>query len=297
MEDLMASHSSVSPVCIAVAFWGAGAEVVLSGSRAPLRLVCNLQSGGTNPSVIRAVRAKENIEIKQIDTLHAKVFVAETGAIVSSANLSTNGLGLEGVDSHGWLEAGVLVPADSSDYVQISGWFSDIWAQARWISESDLALAEQAWQRRLAAGHSSNGLFSGDETDLLAVQTVHFEGRIKPAQRNVRSAAALVALGGHAGQPIPLPAFAFLFSGGRTRRAFESHQDKFDVANGTASLKRQFVGYFVGEDGRLTSCDDIKRRKNANDQLVEQTALWMLRRGPRPLGLEGEVVAASFSRR
>lgn len=191
----------------------------------------------------------------------------------------------------------MLVSADSSDYTQITRWFSDTWAQSKLISEDDLVRAERAWQQRVATERLSNASSPDPEDNFLALQTVHFEGRIKPTQRNVRSAAALVALGGHAGQPMPLSAFVFLFSGGRTRQAFENHQDKFDVVDSTVRLKRQFVGYFVGEDERLTSCSDMKRRKNADDALVAQTVLWMLRRGPRPLSLEGEVEAASFSRR
>ncbi|MNG12605.1 hypothetical protein D3C84_962270 [compost metagenome] len=93
---------------------------------------------------------------------------------------------------------------------------------------------------------------------------------------------------------MPASAFIFLFSGGKTRRAFENHKDKFEIKSNTLHCKREFIGYFVGEDGSLSSSIDPKRTQGADMSLIQATAEWMLGRGPRPTVLEGEPLAARF---
>src|SRR5262245_45086497 len=92
---------------VAVAFWGRGAEQLFSASAARLlKIVCNLRSGATNPKTIEALRRYKNIQPRQHDRLHAKVMVSDNGAVIGSANLSCNGLNLEGEEVEGWEEAG-----------------------------------------------------------------------------------------------------------------------------------------------------------------------------------------------
>ena len=310
IEALISSHSTAESICIAVAFWGNGAEKLLSRSQSNFRVICNLRSGGTNPSVIRSIKELQNIDVKQLDSLHAKVIFAQAGAVVSSANFSTNGLGWEGFNT--WVEGGIFVPPASSTYEEISHWYSDLWKDARIICEEDLIEAENAWSKRKpivppAPSKKSEQLQDAENEvedehnatpidNTLDVQTVHFIGRIKPQLRNLRSAAAILALNGENGEPMPFSAFVFLFSGGRTRRAFENHQEKFEVSDdGSVRLKNNYTGYFVGTDRTMESCEDSKRRKSADSTLLAQTVSWMLRKGPRPVVLEGEDEQATFS--
>lgn len=92
---------------LAVAFWGTGSENLLGDALGgDIRIICNLKSGGTNPYVL------ENFprdKVKQHDHLHAKVYIGEDKVVVTSANASANGLGLEGSEQNFWEEAGVLV--------------------------------------------------------------------------------------------------------------------------------------------------------------------------------------------
>jgi hypothetical protein len=90
----------------------------------------------------------ENVDIRQLDTLHAKVIVAGGGGVVSSANFSTNGLGLEGESTATWIEAGVFVSGTSPMFQAITDWFSVLWGQSQSITDSDLRHAEDAWARR-----------------------------------------------------------------------------------------------------------------------------------------------------
>lgn len=57
LQRLTKSQPANRPLRIAVAFWGSGAEQIVSPERR-YQIICNLLSGGTNPDVIRALRAK-----------------------------------------------------------------------------------------------------------------------------------------------------------------------------------------------------------------------------------------------
>lgn len=148
VRALIAEHFSTTPISIAVAFWGRGAETLFVNDKASYRVICNLRAGGTNPDVIRLLEGMENVDIRQLDTLHAKVIVAGGGGVVSSANFSTNGLGLEGESTATWIEAGVFVSGTSPMFQAITDWFSVLWGQSQSITDSDLRHAEDAWARR-----------------------------------------------------------------------------------------------------------------------------------------------------
>jgi hypothetical protein len=146
-EDLTKAIRMVTrgaSVRCAVAFWGSGAEQLFSKSKPP-KIICNLQSGGTNPKVIRTLRDAYKAEVKQHDALHAKVYLSESGAVIASANASANGLGFEGSEQAGWREAGVLVEDPPST---IAAWFKSLWQESRPISERDLEIAMVKWRNR-----------------------------------------------------------------------------------------------------------------------------------------------------
>src|SRR5438067_11148440 len=75
-------------VSCAVAFWGKGAELLIRGHRkGRTRIICNLTMGGTNPNAMEEIMAKcPPCKVKQSNSLHAKVYVSDTHAIVASAN-------------------------------------------------------------------------------------------------------------------------------------------------------------------------------------------------------------------
>ena len=140
----------------AVAFWGAGSEALVTGTGA--RIICNLRMGGTNPHALRKVRAT----ILKRDDLHAKIYIGANAAIVTSANVSSNGLGLQGVEQAGWIEAGVIV----EDIVPLSDWFEKLWLDSDLIRPSDWKAAERAWQARTKPTATSFTYFDADASDL-----------------------------------------------------------------------------------------------------------------------------------
>ena len=136
---------------VAVAFWGKGAEsIVDSRSGGPVKIICNLTSGATNPTIIEALRKKESICLKQHDRLHAKVVVGSRRAVVGSANFSSNGLNLEGEESNGWEEAGFVIECSTQIGI-IRTWFEEMWNNAHEIDSQDIKVARAIWEKRRAS--------------------------------------------------------------------------------------------------------------------------------------------------
>ena len=137
-------------VYLAVAFWGKGAELLFDSlpNDIEVRIICNLTSGGTNPQTIRALQAlKPWVSVKQLNDLHAKVVCGDEVAIIGSANCSSNGLALQGLQCAGWREAGVVTKA-AEVLADIRPWLDDLWQLADEIYEADLVLAQDNWDRR-----------------------------------------------------------------------------------------------------------------------------------------------------
>ena len=154
----------------AVAFWGAGCETWATGK--DVRVIANLRMGGTNPHALEKITA----EVRQCDTLHAKVYIGRTSSIVCSANASINGLALEGTEQAGWIEAGMIVPTSAT----ISGWFDDLWGHGtRDIRPGDWAEAKRIWNLRKTAFKPSLASFADFDPDapsLPLVTWVNSEG-------------------------------------------------------------------------------------------------------------------------
>jgi hypothetical protein len=95
------------------AFVGGGAETYLP-KPAGIELVCWPQAGGTNPDAVRKLM-KIGVKVVFADALHMKIYWTEDqGAVITSANLSTNALGAGGL-----LELGVLLHSTSIDIEKI----------------------------------------------------------------------------------------------------------------------------------------------------------------------------------
>lgn len=143
--QILINEEVTEPVRFAVAFWGAGADYKLRGA---CKIICDLESGACNPNVIRNLLKRDNCVVLKVADFHAKVVIGSAGAVISSANMSTNGLGAEGADASGTIEAGYFLPKQISEYEKIAIWFDEIWGKATPISEDDLANAERKWNFR-----------------------------------------------------------------------------------------------------------------------------------------------------
>jgi phosphatidylserine/phosphatidylglycerophosphate/cardiolipin synthase-like enzyme len=128
LQEMLASDGRL---CAAVAFWGQGAEDIVSksGRRSiPAQILCNLQSGACNPYVIEKLMGLDDIEVRTSPLLHAKVVITDGAALVGSANISANGLSLEGARA-AWDEAGVYC-TDEVLRRDAQAWFDQQWEDA-----------------------------------------------------------------------------------------------------------------------------------------------------------------------
>jgi hypothetical protein len=90
------------------AFVGNSAEAFLPNPKG-IRLICWPKAGGTNPDALRRLKSL-GVNVQFADDVHMKVYWSKKGAVVTSANLSTNALGAGNLK-----EFGVLLPASEID--------------------------------------------------------------------------------------------------------------------------------------------------------------------------------------
>ncbi len=123
----------------AVAFWGKGCETLVAPDA---QVICNLKMGGTNPYALENLATNQ---IRQCDTLHAKVYIGKGSAIITSANASANGLGFEAGEQSFWKEAGVRI----TDIAAVQTWFDNLWkTESAEIKPRDWDDAKKIWANR-----------------------------------------------------------------------------------------------------------------------------------------------------
>jgi hypothetical protein len=134
---------------LAVAYWGRGAIDKLGiQSTKPMRILCDLLSGGCNPREIKKFLEgpfADNKEfcVRYLNNLHAKVYATPTSIIVGSANASANGFG-DG-DRIGTLEAAVQTD-DRAVVGEAAKWFDGLWKKSKKIDDAALEKARDAWR-------------------------------------------------------------------------------------------------------------------------------------------------------
>jgi hypothetical protein len=109
-----------------------------------VKVVCCLRNGASDPAIISRVgkRARQN------DKLHAKVIWTPKGAIIGSANASSNGLPEEEELANVLIEAGIYVN-NSLTLGSIESWFDSQFKNARSITKLDLLRAKEAREERV----------------------------------------------------------------------------------------------------------------------------------------------------
>ena len=135
---------------LAVAFWGAGAADALGltgrdANSPPLRIICNLAMGGTNPHAIEELLKLPGVVVEQSDRLHAKLYLFDDCALIGSSNVSANGLSFEGPLAQGWHEANLLT-SDTRIVTDAKKWIAKL--PVRHISQQDLKRARLVWKAR-----------------------------------------------------------------------------------------------------------------------------------------------------
>jgi len=142
---------------LAVSFFGDGASDRLKAvkcSPSRTRIVCNLESGACNPKEVRRL-IHLGYTVRSNPDLHAKVYWTAQAALVSSANLSANGLGQEGAEIGGNIEAGILID-DRDALKKIKKWiYDEVLPASKPVTSKMLREAEAVWDRRRKNRHAA----------------------------------------------------------------------------------------------------------------------------------------------
>lgn len=247
LKNLLVEEDSVD---MAVAFWGEGAEKLLSTPGKKIRIVCNLTSGGTNPAVIELIRQMSGVEVMHSDRLHAKVIIGKNKAIIGSANMSANGLNLEGAEIEGWQEAGLQIdsPVQLKD---IRAWFKKQWGKAQPITNEMLALAHKRWEsrrrERIFQGGESQSLMDLSESELKERNIVVALWRTPRSREATKYLRERVKAEGNS----------------VVTKSWDCYEDWFDAL----SLSQLVIAVYIGERGKISICEpveifDIETRKH-----------------------------------
>jgi hypothetical protein len=153
-KHLKKALSTAKTARFAVAFWGSGASEILgikAKSNVKFKIVCNLLSGGTNPKEIRKMMDYD-VEVRQLNDLHAKLGIIDNVSFLGSSNISTNGLGGDSGNAK-WREANAVYDSAKQEIVEM---FETFWDCAKAISDDDLKNADKAWNKRIRANAEIN---------------------------------------------------------------------------------------------------------------------------------------------
>ncbi len=138
--------SSSKTLQIAVPYWGRGSRrrLELDKLRAQdVTIVCDLLSGCCDPDEIKALQDEfGRSPVLTCDSLHAKVWLTDRGAVFGSSNASANGLGLEGTEVARLIEMNALI-SDPAKLNELSLWFNKtVLPASREIEKRDLKQAK-----------------------------------------------------------------------------------------------------------------------------------------------------------
>ena len=100
------SSTTAPPARCAVAFWGPAAAAQAAARSA--RVVLDVSMGCTSRNALLALGVPHSRNVKVLDGLHAKLYIADDCAILTSANASGNALGSDLLPPV-LKEAGVLI--------------------------------------------------------------------------------------------------------------------------------------------------------------------------------------------
>jgi hypothetical protein len=130
----------------AVAYWGSGiasAFTPTAGSSAA-RIICDITRGGTSPKALVDLGAPKNNNLRHVPDLHAKVYMSHRGAVIGSANASSNGIGFDAAP--GLIEAGIFVYPHDDAYSKAAIWFETLWKPSKKVGKEALDLATRRFR-------------------------------------------------------------------------------------------------------------------------------------------------------
>ncbi|MEG3086297.1 phospholipase D family protein [Sphingomonas sp. PB4P5] len=189
---------SGADVRCAVAYWGAGIDQAFPPSEGPpaARIICDVTRGGTSPKALVDLGATKNKLLRHVPDLHAKVYISDRGAVVGSANASSNGIGFD--TGPGLIEAGMLLAPADTGFAEAGAWFALLWKRSKKVDKEALALARKRFRpsgvpggRPIRVGSLLDQI-AADPDRFSEISIVLAQTDAKPKQR-ARARSAMVA--------------------------------------------------------------------------------------------------------
>ena len=150
-REVVKIMSRTGEVMVAVAYWGDGASkrtgITRKKHRNNVRVICDLLSGACNPAEVEKLM-KLGVQVKTLDRLHAKVWIAGDDVILGSANASKNGLPDTDQDTPRANVEAAILSRDRSLSQEMQGWFETRWQASTAIDKEILDRARAAWEHR-----------------------------------------------------------------------------------------------------------------------------------------------------
>lgn len=164
----------------AVAFWGNGAAELLTACgqecAQDAKIVCDVSMGSTSAIELERLGAPENCRLRFHDGLHAKVYISSAGAVVASANASSNGIGFKPGEHASLTEAGTFYAAGDADWANAACWFDELYDAAKQIDTDALSLARKRWSLSREVRRMSSVVRTGSLLDLVRSNPEAFDG-------------------------------------------------------------------------------------------------------------------------
>lgn len=186
LTELVSRQKPEDPILAAVAYWGDGSQDLFPVNQ-DIRLLCRLENG-TNPYAIKEFRKRNPDTVKQNPRLHAKIVITSNGAILSSANMSANGLWLDS-QKNGWHEIGMLIKPETLEYSHLKAIFWELWCDenSEMVTRADIDRAIQALSQDRHGNHETDRSLGGFINT--SGQEVFFRhGEIDLARQNIKMA-------------------------------------------------------------------------------------------------------------
>jgi hypothetical protein len=135
--SLMA-NKKIKSFCIVSPYISKINELIDLSNTNRIQIICNARSNSCNPFTLNELSQKRNIQIKTRNDIHAKVYLLDNTAFITSANATPNGL------STGTIEAAVEI-TDLNSIKKIQSWFHSLWNDLR--SEDIANFSDETWRK------------------------------------------------------------------------------------------------------------------------------------------------------
>lgn len=112
-----------------------------------IKIICNAESSSCNPHTLLELMKQNKIKIKSRNDIHAKVFLLDDVAYISSSNATPKGLGEGNIEAASRLSDKTLIN-------EIETWFNELWKDVSSVNIHSYSDAK--WQQLISNWHINN---------------------------------------------------------------------------------------------------------------------------------------------